>query len=96
MSKSDEKKYVRVIFQLEPDRLEFVKVMADREKVSVSQWMRNLIREQYYTARFSKLHEMKDAEKFSDGYEDTFGKMQSNLQKLKDKIKNHSASNSYK
>ena len=80
----DDKKYVRVIFQLEPDRHEFVKQQADKNGVSTSQYLRNLVREKYYSGRFSSMFEEQRQEKLDDGFEqDT----QAMLDKLRSKTK---------
>ena len=65
----DDKKYVRVIFQLEPDRHEFVKQQADKNGVSTSQYLRNLVREKYYSGRFSSMFEEQRQERMDDGFE---------------------------
>ena len=46
----DDKKYVRVIFQLEPDRHEFIKQEAEKRGLSISQYLRNLVREKFIVA----------------------------------------------
>ena len=80
----DDKKYVRVIFQLEPDRHEFVKQQADKNGVSTSQYLRNLVREKYYSGRFSSMFEEQRQEKLDDGFEqDT----QAMLDKIRGKTK---------
>ena len=79
----DDKKYVRVIFQLEPDRHEFVKREADKSGVSTSQYLRNLVREKYYSGRFSSMFEEQRQERMDDGFEqDT----QAMLDKLRGKF----------
>ena len=65
----DDKKYVRVIFQLEPDRHEFLKQEADKNGVSISQYLRNLIREKFYSGRFSSMFEEQRKERVDDGFE---------------------------
>ena len=65
----DDKKYVRVIFQLEPDRHEFVKQQADKNGVSTSQYLRNLVREKYYSGRFTSMYEEQRQERLNDGFE---------------------------
>ena len=65
----DDKKYVRVIFQLEPDRHEFVKQEADKNGVSTSQYLRNLVREKYYSGRFTSMVEEQRQERIDDGFE---------------------------
>ena len=81
----DDKKYVRVIFQLEPDRHEFIKREADKKGVSISQYLRNLVREQFYSGRFTTMFEEQRQEKLDDGFEqDT----QAMLDKLRSKFAN--------
>ena len=81
----DDKKYVRVIFQLEPDRHEFVKQEADKNGVSVSQYLRNLVREKFYSGRFTSMFEEQRKERVDDGFEqDT----QAMLDKLRNKFAN--------
>ena len=65
----DDKKYVRVIFQLEPDRHEFLKQEADKNGVSISQYLRNLIREKFYSSRYSSMFEEQRQERVDDGFE---------------------------
>ena len=65
----DDKKYVRVIFQLEPDRHEFVKQQADKNGVSSSQYLRNLVREKFYSGRFTSMVEEQRQERIDDGFE---------------------------
>ena len=65
----DDNKYVRVIFQLEPDRHEFVKQEADKNGVSVSQYLRNLVREKFYSGRFTSMVEEQRQERIDDGFE---------------------------
>ena len=65
----DDKKYVRVIFQLEPDRHEFVKREADKSGVSTSQYLRNLVREKFYSGRFTTMFEEQRQERMDDGFE---------------------------
>jgi len=77
----DEKKYVRVIFQLEPDRHEFVKQEADKNGVSTSQYLRNLVREKYYSGRFTSMFEEQRKERVDDGFE-------RDTQAMLDKIRN--------
>ena len=77
----DEKKYVRVIFQLEPDRHEFVKQEADKNGVSTSQNLRNLVREKYYSGRFTSMFEEQRKERVDDGFEQ-------DTQAMLDKIRN--------
>ena len=79
----DDKKYVRVIFQLEPDRHEFLKQEAEKNGVSISQYLRNLIREKFYSSRYSSMFEEQRQEKLDDGFEqDT----QAMLDKLRSKF----------
>ena len=81
----DDKKYVRVIFQLEPDRHEFVKQEADKNGVSVSQYLRNLVREKFYSGRFTSMFEEQRKERVDDGFEqDT----QAMLDKFRNKFAN--------
>ena len=81
----DDNKYVRVIFQLEPDRHEFVKQEADKNGVAVSQYLRNLVREKFYSGRFTSMFEEQRKERVDDGFEqDT----QAMLDKLRDKFAN--------
>ena len=81
----DDNKYVRVIFQLEPDRHEFVKQEADKKGVSVSQYLRNLVREKFYSGRFTSMFEEQRKERVDDGFEqDT----QAMLDKLRNKFAN--------
>ena len=81
----DDNKYVRVIFQLEPDRHEFVKQEADKNGVSVSQYLRNLVREKFYSGRFTSMFEEQRKERVDDGFEqDT----QAMLDKLRNKFAN--------
>ena len=79
----DDKKYVRVIFQLEPDRHEFIKREAEKKGLSISQYLRNLVREKYYSGRFSSMVEEQRQERIDDGFEqDT----QAMLDKLRSKF----------
>ncbi len=79
----DDKKYVRVIFQLEPDRHEFLKQEAEKNGVSISQYLRNLIREKFYSSRYSSMFEEQRKERVDDGFEkDT----QAMLSKLREKF----------
>ena len=79
----DDKKYVRVIFQLEPDRHEFLKQEAEKNGVSISQYLRNLIREKFYSSRYSSMFEEQRQERVDDGFEkDT----QAMLSKLREKF----------
>ena len=65
----DDKKYVRVIFQLEPDRHDFLKQEAEKNGVSISQYLRNLIREKFYSSRYSSMFEEQRQERVDDGFE---------------------------
>ena len=65
----DDKKYVRVIFQLEPDRHEFIKREAERRGLSISQYLRNLVREKFYSGRFTSMYEEQRQERLNDGFE---------------------------
>ena len=65
----NDKKYVRVIFQLEPDRHEFLKQEAEKNGVSISQYLRNLIREKFYSSRYSSMFEEQRQERVDDGFE---------------------------
>ena len=81
----DDKKYVRVIFQLEPDRHEFIKREAEKRGLSISQYLRNLVREKYYSGRFTSMVEEQRQERIDDGFEqDT----QAMLDKLRGKFAN--------
>ena len=79
----DDKKYVRVIFQLEPDRHEFIKREAEKRGLSISQYLRNLVREKFYSGRFTSIYEEQRQERLNDGFEqDT----QAMLDKLRGKF----------
>ena len=79
----DDRKYVRVIFQLEPDRHEFKKQEAEKKGLSISQYLRNLVREKYYSGRFTSMVEEQRQERIDDGFEqDT----QAMLDKLRSKF----------
>ena len=65
----DDKKYVRVIFQLEPDRHEFIKQEAEKKGLSISQYLRNLVREKFYSGRFTSMVEEQRQERIDDGFE---------------------------
>ena len=81
----DDKKYVRVIFQLEPDRHEFIKREAEKRGLSISQYLRNLVREKFYSGRFTSMYEEQRQERLNDGFEqDT----QAMLDKLRGKFAN--------
>ena len=79
----DDKKYVRVIFQLEPDRHEFVKQQADKNGVSTSQYLRNLVREKFYSGRFTSMVEEQRQERIDDGFEQDHIAM---MDKIREKI----------
>ena len=79
----DDKKYVRVIFQLEPNRHEFIKREAEKRGLSISQYLRNLVREKFYSGRFTSIYEEQRQERLNDGFEqDT----QAMLDKLRGKF----------
>ena len=79
----DDKKYVRVIFQLDPDRHEFIKREAENRGLSISQYLRNLVREKFYSGRFTSMYEEQRQERLNDGFEqDT----QAMLDKLRNKF----------
>ena len=81
----DDKKYVRVIFQLEPDRHEFIKREAEKKGLSISQYLRNLVREKFYSGRFTSMVEEQRQERIDDGFEqDT----QAMLDKIRGKFAN--------
>ena len=81
----DDKKYVRVIFQLEPDRHEFIKRAAEKKGLSISQYLRNLVREKFYSGRFTSMFEEQRKERVDDGFEqDT----QAMIDKLRNKFAN--------
>ena len=81
----DDRKYVRVIFQLEPDRHEFIKQEAEKKGLSISQYLRNLVREKFYSGRFTSMVEEQRQERIDDGFEqDT----QAMLDKLRGKFAN--------
>ena len=65
----DDKKYVRVIFQLEPDRHEFIKREAEKKGLSISQYLRNLVRDKFYSGRFTSMYEEQRLERLNDGFE---------------------------
>ena len=75
----DDKKYVRVIFQLEPDRHEFVKQEAEKKGLSISQYLRNLVREKFYSGRFTSIYEEQRQERLNDGFEKDTQAMLDNL-----------------
>tara|TARA_R100001129_G_scaffold170530_1_gene140115 strand:- start:105 stop:422 length:318 start_codon:yes stop_codon:yes gene_type:complete len=79
----DDKKYVRVIFQLEPDRHEFIKREAEKKGLSISQYLRNLVREKFYSGRFTSMYEEQRQERLNDGFEQDHVAM---LDKLRNKF----------
>ena len=80
---SNDKKYVRVIFQLEPDRYEFVKRQAEKKGLSISQYLRNLVREKFYSGRFTSMVEEQRQERIDDGFEQDH---QAILDKIREKM----------
>ena len=66
---TNDKKYVRVIFQLEPNRHEFIKQEAEKKGLSISQYLRNLVREKFYSGRFTSMVEEQRQERIDDGFE---------------------------
>ena len=80
----DDKKYVRVIFQLEPDRHEFIKREAEKKGFSISQYLRNLVREKFYSGRFTSMVEEQRQERIDDGFEQDHVAM---LDKIRGKTK---------
>jgi len=87
----DDKKYVRVIFQLEPDRHEFIKREADKRGLSISQYLRNLVREKFYSGKFTSIYEEQRQERLNDGFEQELEQVhgfstQSMLNKLRSKF----------
>ena len=79
----DDKKYVRVIFQLEPDRHEFIKREAEKRSLSISQYLRNLVREKFYSGRFTSMYEEQRQERLNDGFEQDHIAM---MDKIREKI----------
>ena len=79
----NDKKYVRVIFQLEPDRHEFIKREAEKKGLSISQYLRNLVREKYYSGRFTSMVEEQRQERIDDGFEQDH---QAILDKIREKM----------
>ena len=79
----DKKNYVRVIFQLEPDRHEFIKQEAEKKGLSISQYLRNLVREKFYSGRFTSMYEEQRQERINDGFEQDHKAM---LDKLRSKF----------
>jgi len=80
---SNDKKYVRVIFQLEPDRHEFIKREAEKRGLSISQYLRNLVREKFYSGRFTSMVEEQRQERIDDGFEQDH---QAILDKIREKM----------
>ena len=85
----DDKKYVRVIFQLEPDRHEFIKREAEKRGLSISQYLRNLVREKFYSGRFTSMYEEQRQERLNDGFEQDHIAM---MDKIREKIKKQTIS----
>ena len=79
----DDRKYVRVIFQLEPDRHEFIKREAEKKGLSISQYLRNLVREKFYSGRFTSMVEEQRQERIDDGFEQDHIAM---MDKIREKI----------
>ena len=79
----DDRKYVRVIFQLEPDRHEFIKQEAEKRGLSISQYLRNLVREKFYSGRFTSMVEEQRQERIDDGFEQDHIAM---MDKIREKI----------
>jgi len=79
---SNDKKYVRVIFQLEPDRHEFIKQEAEKKGLSISQYLRNLVREKFYSGRFTSMYEEQRQERLDDGFE-----QETVIDKIREKMK---------
>ena len=82
---SNDKKYVRVIFQLEPDRHEFIKREAEKRGLSISQYLRNLVREKFYSGRFTSMVEEQRQERIDDGFEQDHIAMIDKLRKKMEK-----------
>ena len=82
---SNDKKYVRVIFQLEPDRHEFIKQEAEKKGLSISQYLRNLVREKFYSGRFTSMVEEQRQERIDDGFEQDHIAMIDKLRKKMEK-----------
>ena len=80
---SNDKKYVRVIFQLEPDRHEFINREAEKRGLSISQYLRNLVREKFYSGRFTSIVEEQRQERIDDGFEQDH---QAILDKIREKM----------
>ena len=85
----DDRKYVRVIFQLEPDRHEFIKQEAEKKGLSISQYLRNLVREKFYSGRFTSMVEEQRQERIDDGFEQDHIAM---MEKIREKIKKQTIS----
>ena len=79
----NDKKYVRVIFQLEPDRHEFIKREAEKRGLSISQYLRNLVREKFYSGRFTSMVEEQRQERIDDGFEQDHQAM---IDKIREKM----------
>ena len=79
----NDKKYVRVIFQLEPDWHEFIKREAEKKGLSISQYLRNLVREKFYSGRFTSMVEEQRQERIDDGFEQDHIAM---MDKIREKI----------
>ena len=84
---SNDKKYVRVIFQLEPDRHEFIKREAEKRGLSISQYLRNLVREKFYSGRFTSMVEEQRQERIDDGFEQDNIRTQAVIDKIREKMK---------
>ena len=82
----DDKKYVRVIFQLEPDRHEFIKREAEKRGLSISQYLRNLVREKFYSGRFTSMYEEQRQERLNDGFEQDNVRTQAIIDKIREKM----------
>ena len=82
---SNDKKYVRVLFQLEPDRHEFIKREAEKRGLSISQYLRNLVREKFYSGRFTSMVEEQRQERIDDGFEQDHIAMIDKLRKKMEK-----------
>ena len=82
----DDKKYVRVIFQLEPDRHEFIKQEAEKRGLSISQYLRNLVREKFYSGRFTSMYEEQRQERLDDGFEQDNVRTQAIIDKIREKM----------
>ena len=82
----NDKKYVRVIFQLEPDRHEFIKREAEKKGLSISQYLRNLVREKFYSGRFTSMYEEQRQERLDDGFEQDNVRTQAIIDKIREKM----------